>query len=278
MKGVFKMYAVDFEYDNQYLSDFGFIICEFDASSGATVAEAGSKITFNKVSRNSGKSSSLTGTVYEECVQCTFDICKSPDLYEYEDREISNDEYRDIVRWLNRREFLKFQILDEEDSEHDTCYYNVSFNIDKIKINEKLYGLQLTLESDKPFGYGEEKIISLSFDGTSSAKKIFDTSDEIGYIYPNMIITCKATGDLTVCNKTVDCTMLIKNCKKGEEITINGEAQTIISSLDSHDISNDFNYEFLKISNTYKNRYNEISTTKACNIIIKYSPIIKDAL
>lgn len=51
------MRAIDFEYDNQYLSDYGFIICDFNFSSGANEVDAGSTITFNKISRHSGKRS-----------------------------------------------------------------------------------------------------------------------------------------------------------------------------------------------------------------------------
>lgn len=271
------MYAIDFEYDGQYLSDYGFIICQFDASTGVNIAEAGSKITFNKVSRNNGKSYSLTGAKYTECVQTTFDICKNPDLYDYEDREITNDEYRDLMRWLNRREFLKFQAFDEMNGERDTCYYNVGFNINKIEIAGKLYGLRLTLESDKPFGYGQEQSVSWTFSDVSVSKILSDVSDEIGYIYPNMTITCNAEGDLSIFNELENCTMQIKNCSVGEIITINGESQTIETTYSSHDICNDFNYEFFRIGNTINNRSNKISVSKPCSIVIKYTPIIKDA-
>lgn len=270
------MYAIDFEYDGQYLSDYGFIICHFDAASGANVADAGSKITFNKVSRNHGKSYSLTSTRYGECIQTVFDICKNPDLYDDSEREISNDEYRHLMRWLNRREFLKFQVLYEETDERDICCYNASFNVDKIKIAEKLYGLRLTMESDKPFGYGEEQVVSWDFSDPSVSKVLNDVSDEIGCTYPNIKITCNANGDFSICNKTEDCTMEIKNCSVGEIITIDGETQTIATTYNGHDISNDFNYGFLKIGNTIDNRKNEISVSQPCRIEIRYRPIIKD--
>ena len=270
------MYATDFEYDGQYLSDYGFIICHFDYSSGANVATAGSKITFEKVSRNKGKQHSLTNTRYDECVTATFDICKNPELYETEEMMIENDEYRDLMRWLNRREFLKFQALDEDDKLRDTCYFNVSFNVEKIKIAEKMFGLRLTLESDKPFGYGQELTTSWTFSNVSASKILSDMSDEIGYIYPNMKITCKADGDLSIYNELENCTTVIKNCSVGEIITINGSEQIISSSDSEHDICNDFNWEFPKIGNTINNRSNKISVSKPCSIIITYSPIIKD--
>lgn len=166
------MRAIDFEYDNQYLSDYGFIICDFNFSSGANEVDAGSTITFNKISRHGGKRYGLSSTQYDECVTTSFDICKNPDIYDPEDMEISNDEYRDIMRWLNRREFLKFQVIDDgnDNFERDTCYYNASFNVDKIKINEKLCGMRLTMETDKPFGYGQEQSVSWTFSDSNVSK------------------------------------------------------------------------------------------------------------
>lgn len=267
------MYAIDFEYDGQYLSDYGFIICHFDASRGANVADAGSRITFNKISRNNGKSYSLTSTKYSECVTCTFDICKDPDRYGDENREISNLEYRNLMRWLNRREFLKFQALNNEKT---VCYFNVSFNISKILIAERLYGLRLTLESDRPFGYGQEQSVSFTFTDASEIKILRDISDEVGYTYPDMTIICNADGDLSIHNELEHCTMVIKNCSIGEIISIKGETQIISSSYSSHDICNDFNYEFFRIGNTIDSRNNNISVSKPCHIVIKYIPIIKD--
>ena len=272
------MYAIDFEYDGQYLSDYGFIICKFDVASGANVADAGSKITFNKVSRNNGKTYSLTSTKYGECIQCTFDICKNPDLYDYEHREITNDEHRDLMRWLNRKEFLKFRVFYDNENSTDVCYYNASFNISKIKISEKTYGLQLLLESDKPFGYGEERSYSWTFLNENDTKILNDVSDEIGYIYPDMIITCNSNGDLSIFNESQDCTMVVKNCSIGEIIYVNGKSQTISTTYYDHDICKDFNYDFFKIGNTYKNRINKISVSMSCHIVMKYNPIVKDTL
>lgn len=273
----YVLYAIDFEYDGQYLSDYGFIICKFESSSGATIADAGSKITFEKVARNKGKQFSLVNTKYEECVTTSFDICKNPDIYDdYDDRLISNDEYRDLMRWLNRREYLKFQVFDEDDNIRDTCYYNVSFNVEKIKIADRLFGLRLTLESDKPFGYGQEQSVTWEFSDVTVSKILSDMSDEIGYVYPDMRIYCNADGDLSIYNELENCTMTIKNCQIGEIITVKGKEQIITSSYASHDIVNDFNFEFFKIGNTIDNRNNRISVSALCTVTITYSPIIKD--
>lgn len=266
------MYSIDFEYDGQRLSDYGFIICKFNPSNGVEIIDSGSKITFNKIAMNNGKRFGLTSAIYKECIQFTFDICKNPDLYDYEEREISDNEYKDIMRWLNRREFIKFKFIDEYKRD---CYYNGSFNVERIQIAEKTYGLHLILETDKPFGYGETENITLRFENDTTTNIIEDVSDEIGYIYPSLSIVCGIDGDLYLYNKSINCTMLIKNCSAGEQITIDGDILAIFSSNDSHDICNDFNYEFFKIGNTLDSRENIINASMPCIVDVKYSPIIK---
>lgn len=267
------MNAIDFEYDGQYLSDYGFIICDFNGSSGADSISAGSALTFNKVSRFGGKLHSLTSTQYDECITTTFDICKDPDVYD--DMEITGDEFRDLMRWLNRREFLKFQIHDSE-LDYETCYFEASFNIEKIKIHEVTYGLRLNMETNKPFGYGIEQRVKWTFHDVDASRLLSDISDEIGSIYPSLTITCGADGDLQIYNDFNGCTTEIKNCTNGEVITIDGDTQIISSSLSTHKVYEDFNYEFFKIGNTYNNRNNRISVSKACTLEIRYTPIIKD--
>lgn len=269
------MYALDFEYDGQYLSDYGFIVCDFNYSGGSVNADAGSKLTFDTVSRNGGKDYGLSSTQYDSCITSEFDICKNPDVYD--DLEISNDEYRDLIRWLNRREFLKFQVINTDDTESATCYYNASFNIDKIKIREKLFGLHLTMETNKPFGYGQAVTYTWDISDTSENYLLYDISDEIGETYPDMEITINAEGDFSIYNDMTDCTMAINDCSVGEVITIHGSAQIIETSLSTHNIANDFNYNFFKIGNAINNRTNRITVTKACELKITYNPVIKDA-
>lgn len=273
------MYAIDFEYDGQYLSDYGFIICDFNGTYGIAEASAGSVITFNKVQRDKGKKYSLSSTQYSECVSATFDICKNDEFWERDQLEITNDEYRDLMRWLNRREFLSFQLVDDTD-EYETkesCFYDASFNIEKILINSKLYGLRLKMETDKPFGYGQEQRVSWNFTDTGSPKNLSNISDEIGSLYPTLIVTCMRNGDLSIHNELEGCTTVIKNCQVGEVITIHGDTQIITSSFLAHDICSDFNYDFFRIGNTIKTRSNMISVSMPCKLEIRYRPIIKDS-
>lgn len=272
------MYALDFIYDGRLLSDYGFIVCNFDYSNGFETASIGSNITFNKVSQHSGRNFSLTSAVYGECITSTFDICKNPNFFNGNERIITNEEYRQIVQWLNRREFLKFHLIDEGNSDfvNENCYYNASFNIEKIKLNEILYGLRLTMETDKPFGYGVETKLKLIFSTANSSKVMPIISDEYGHIYPDVTILCKKDGNITLKNLTEKCSTTIKNCKFGEVIHLYGEQQIIQTSLSSHDICNDFNYDFFRIGRTFSNANNTIAASIPCDVEIKYTPIIKD--
>jgi len=265
------MYALDFEYDGQLLSNFGFMICEFDGSYGVDMLETGFNITFDKASRNNGKKNSLISSHYDECYTTSFHICKDPN--KYDDLKISSDEYRELVRWLGRSEFLKFRIINEDDIGCAPCYYNASFNFQKITINDILYGLALTMQTDAPFGYGDPYENTWEVEAGATIK-FDDQSDEIGLINPEITVVCKATGDLVITNTSFASSMIINNCSVGEVISISGDAQIITTSFPSHKIFNDFNYEFLAIGNNYDNRTNVISFSQPCTFTIKYNPII----
>lgn len=269
------MYALDFEYDGKFLSDFGFIICEFDKSMGGfDAASAGSNLTFNTVQIDNGKYFSLQSVKYDECISATFGICKNPELFD--DMQVTNDEYRDLIRWLNRRDFHKFQVIMEDDEIRDACYFNASFNVEKVKIADVLYGLNLSMVTDRPYGYGKELTNVLSITDTSKEYILSDVSDEIGFIYPDVKIKVLSSGNLKIHNSFMDSMTIINNCTGGEEITMHGKEQLIETNKPTHKIMNDFNFEFIKLGNDYRDRFNIFTSTLPCEITITYSPIIKD--
>ena len=268
------MRAVDFEYDNIRLSDFGFIMCNFNYSTDVEVADAGVQLTFEKVSKRKGQTFSLINSSYEDSLQTTFDICKNPD--EFDDLEITDDEFLEISRWLNRKEFLQVYFI-YDDIDKETRYYCGTFTFQKIMISEKLYGLQLTLVTDKPFAYGEKIIYHENISDIAKPFRLYDFSNIIRSFAPNIKIICAESGKLTIKNELLNSTMTYNNCTKGEIITVDGDAETISSSLNAHDIWNDFNYEFLKIGNTFIDRFNTITVSLPCTLEIEYYPIIQDS-
>lgn len=103
-----------------------------------------------------------------------------------------------------------------------------------------------------------------------------DTSHEEGYIYPHTEITVHEDGNLKIYNAIEDRNTYIANCVAGEIITM--DYPIIQSSISSHNIQNDFNWNFFRVANTYENSRNDLVASIPCTIKIKYSPIVKVGL
>ena len=264
------MKAYDFEFDGKKLSEFGFTICYF-GSKGLETISNGSQITFNTVSTLVGTKHELVSTEYEECLETTIQICKhscSSDV-----TEISPHEFREMTKWLSRKKFLKFKILEEA---YIDLYYEASFNVSRIEIDGKLYGLELEVRTNRPFALKEPKVIVIRNFKKDGNYSINDSSNEEGYIYPFTEITVNEDGDLNIYNAIEDRNTCIKNCKTGEVITM--DYPVITSSLSSHMIQDDFNWNFFRIANTYDRSRNDLTISIPCTMKIKYSPIVKVGL
>ena len=198
--------------------------------------------------------------------------------------EITKEEFADIGRWLNRREFLKFRIIENNkvDLDSQACFFNASFNISKITINETLYGIRLSMETDSPFGYGQERVHKWSLTDTETTVSLYDQSGDIGFIYPKVIIKSGVNGDITLKNEMTGCKTVIKNCSDGETITLHGDTLVITTDKTTHKIYDDFNFDYFTIGNIFENTENKITillsqtSSKPTIITIKYNPIIKD--
>lgn len=261
------MKASDFEFDNNSLSSFGFIICSFEGKGLKTVTN-GSTITFNTVSTMKGEKHELTSSEYGECLTTTFQICKHPCITD--NKEISFDELREIMKWLNRKGFHKFKLLDDD---YMDIFFEASFNVSKIEMSGKVYGLELEVFTNRPYALHEPISITIKNIQRNGTKNIYSQSDEEGYIYPEMEIIMDSDGDLEIYNSSENRTMRIANCKVGEVIKLN--YPIIESSLSTHKINNDFNWKFFRIANSFKNRINELTISLPCTIKMKYTPVVK---
>ena len=264
------MKAFDFEYDNRNLSSYGFIICNFDSKGKNTVSN-GSTITFNTISTLGGSKHNLTSVEYEECLETTIQICKnycSSDI-----KEISSTELRELTKWLSRKNFLKFKILDDD---YIDLYFEASFNISRIEYDGKLYGLELHVITNSPFARKEPRVVNIINIKQDGKYSLNDTSYEEGYIYPYTEITINQDGNLNIYNAIEDRNTYIANCVAGEVITM--DYPVIQSSVSSHNIQNDFNWNFFRVANTFNNSRNDLTISIPCTIKVKYSPIVKIGL
>lgn len=217
-----------------------------------------------------GTKHQLISSEYADCLTATIQICKN--VCNNVGYEISVEDARDIMRWLNRKGFHKFKLLDEE---YSGIFFNASFNVSKIELNGRIVGFELNMVTDAPFGYQEPVV--LDFDMSANIiKGIYNRSDMEGFVYPNMTIVVKQAGDFELRNLAEDRVMIIKNCSAGETITI--DYPLITSSLGNSrktKIQNDFNWVFFRLSSTFKNKSNEITSSLPCSMIIEYLPVAK---
>lgn len=259
------MKALDFEFDSIRLSDKNFMLCRFDSGGVDTIDMP--EITFNTVSTSHGLYNHITSVAHEDCLAFTLQICKN--LCDDSNMEISVDDLRDLTRWLCRKKFCKFKLIDDELS---GIYFMASFNLSRVEIDGKLIGLELSATTNSPHAFAEP--VTLKFDAEAEEElNIYNKSDLEGHIYPNLKITMNGSGDFEMRNKTEDRTMKIKNVTDGEEIII--DYPMIFSNISEHKIQNDFNFVFFRLVSTFKNRLNVITTSLPCSIELTYLPIVK---
>ena len=261
------MQCYDFEYSGKCLSDFGFIICKFDSKGVETVSN-GSTITFNTVSTLNGMKHELTSSKYDKCLEATFQICKHSCADGIQ--EISMIETREIMRWLNRKGFHKFKLLDED---YVDIFFEASFNVSKIEINGKVYGFELSMVTNRPFAVHNPVFVEIDNIEENGVKVVSSNSDEEGYIYPEMEIVVKQDCDLSIVNEAENRETSIANCVANEIITFN--YPIIQTSNSNHKIQNDFNWVFFRLSNSFDSKLNKLIISHPCTIKIKYYPIIK---
>lgn len=265
------MKASDFEFNGKRLSEFGCIIANFDGGKGLETID-GAEITFNTIPSLNGSIYHLASSVYESCLETTIQIAKyscSAGI-----QEITATEHRNLTRWLSQKKFMKFKILDEN---HIDLYYNAAFStISKIEIDGRLMGLELNIVTNSPHALKEPKTITVKNLEVDGKHSINDISHEEGYIYPYTEITVNQDGDLKIYNAIENRDTYIANCVAGEVITM--DYPVIESSISSHNIQNDFNWNFFRVANTYENSRNDLTISLPCTIKIKYSPIVKVGL
>lgn len=269
-KGIY-MVLKDFGYDGEKLSDYGFMPCVIN-SDGAI--DFGSTLKFNTVKTGCTGINRLVSSEYENVCTATFDVCKNP--CKFENFGITDIELRQLSRWLNKRQYKKFKPV-YENGEFDDMYFLGSFNLTPISVGTNIVGITLAFTSNAPYGYGETGTMEYTIENADGFFYFSDTSDEMGFNYPSTVkITCAASGDLKITNDADENhTVLIKNCKTNETITLDCVNEIITTNMSHAKLFNDFNYNYIRFYNEYDNTQNKFTVSLPCKISIDYSPIRK---
>ena len=151
------MKAHDFEFNNKRLSQFGMVICQFDGSKGLDTVADGAEINFTTVPVMRGLKHNLVSVNYESGLETTLQICKY--FCNGGIQEITPIEHRNLTAWLCRKNFLKLKFLDEANID---LYHEAIINVGRIEIDGKLMGLELSIQTNRPFALKEAKTISIT--------------------------------------------------------------------------------------------------------------------
>ena len=259
----------DFIYDGRALSDFGYVLVfdnneeELDISS----------IELNTISSARNDRSYNVGYKYSENYSRTFYITKNP-CVDNEDEFLSDYDISELSRWLCRKQFNWFRYIDEDMESNDEIWYKGYFTAKKSYVGDNVWGLQLTLHTDSPYGYTRPIVGKY----TSSSFAVNVNSDEEGYIYPDITIQMQESGDLTLTNTTEGRSTTLAGCVSGEVIHLFGYDIQQINSTASHDYINQFNYKFPRLWYSYGNTINNFTVNRNCIITMEYREIRKVGL
>ena len=279
------MYATDFEYADKRLSDFDCVTCYLDSKAGVSEIDIGCDITFQTVKNNHSSIRYKTSASYENVFSTTFQIMKNPEGKNQNDMYMTYDEVRNLMKWLNCREYNRFKVL-SDDTLEDIHYYG-SFNVKQKTYHDRIIGLILTFTGNSPYGFGET--IKNEFDFTEDdfastdhvSFHVYGDSDELGNIYPVVTIIPKKDCLQHACeitNATTNTAMVLENLKKDEVVRLDGEHKIITSSDKVHSAStlcNDFNYQWLDLLISNDSQENVYTINTPCYIAIEYTPIRK---
>lgn len=216
----------------------------------------------------SGKEQPFLYQTYSSTLSFTISIIKNPCMDD--NIYFTVEDIEELKRWLCRPAPHIFRLID---SQYSDVYWEGSFNLTEEVTGSNRIGVTITFVSTRPFALQND----IQYSGTVNSGDtitINDSSVEQGFLYPDMVITCLADGELEIYNDFESRATIVKNCQADEEITFSKYLQ-ISTSNTMHDIYNDFNYQFFRICNNYETNENVITFSIPCRYSITYNPIRK---
>lgn len=270
------MAITDFIFDGQALSDFGYMVVFENTENVVDVSVMDYDIVKAALSDESRRVSHKYESNYSSTFTIMKSLCDNPD-----ESSLTKDDITELTKWLVRKQYKWFRFVDDDDD--DEIWYKAQFQIKKEYIGENVISLQVTLNTNAPYGFTREIVNAFSNDDNQDFYEINIHTDEEGVIYPTCKIDIISDGNVELYsgNTANDLQFItqINNCVAGEIITIDGESLQITSNID-HDFTNDFNYVYPRFCSTYRNTKNYLwlQGSSGYEITLKYRGIRKVGL
>lgn len=246
-----RVYACDFLFNGVSAHSQGFGLCTWDEGGNADVTNAGSTIELTTAKPVRSDKWYSYGQEYSKPL--TFKI----HLIKIDYSDISAREKAMIARWLLRNDgYKKFQF--GSDGYFDIVYNATGIDMKEINVIGTV-GLEVEFVCESPFGHSPTQTKQYKVNGQNQVYNFANGSDEIGYLYPRMIITVDADCDISIVNQfDANRETKITKCKAGEIIRLNNELKIIKSSIPLlHEIQDCFNYQWLRF---YRNDFDGNNT------------------
>lgn len=253
-----------FIFDNKTSDDFGLLICNIEGKEPSE--SSGGEIEITKIESPIQNRWCKSGNShYKDALQFSFQVVKSSfkpfDAYEYSS----------ISRWLCRKDDYKDFMITRQD--YDNIHFYVQFNVSPVEVAGNIIGITVTGTTDSPFGYSQLNKYVIESNGYAEYT-IFDLSDEIGYIYPNIEINVNRNCDISITNLHENRTFTLNDCVANEIIKIDGKLLQMTTNA-NRNIYESTNYIFPRIANDYDNRKNVFRVQGNCTVTMKYRQIRK---
>ena len=245
--------AKDFTFCDKKLSDFGFMIADFDNSLDDSASCGNIELITTRPPMSANNI--VHGISYGDPIKLDFQIVK----FDFancicSETPVTNEEQENLMRWLIKRNYNYIYF----DDDIHLCF-NVHMNVTPKKVGGVIRGFQITATNDSVYSYSVGRAMSLN-----NGENLFtDESSVVGYMYPSFRIVADASGDVVVEHKEDDRKMVISNCLPGEELLIDCKHKTIKSNVAAHNLSSDFNFVFTRLFNTEETRENTITVTNS---------------
>ena len=153
---------IDFEYDGKKLSDFGMIVSTLDGT--VESMNIGNNISDSDVKAPGTDEYLSIGMDYSEKLVANIKIfnfnCDKKNDFQTLDEITINK----LMRWLNRRGYYKFKPI-YEDGSYSDVYFKGTFNVELIMNGSNVIGLDLTLNTNAPYGFRDIDKFEFSFNG-----------------------------------------------------------------------------------------------------------------
>lgn len=275
------MTGMYFEFDGIHSKDLNLKIVGFDGVKNGT-ATAGNQIEFNTIKVPNTNRWMKTSSSYSEVLSFSFQVAKMDCTKQR--NVISERELAFFIRWLVRKDYKYLRIIQDG---YENIYYNARLNVARYEIAGETAGLEITVSCDAPYGYSDIKSFCYSTNNLTDSFTLYDDSDEIGYLYPELveIEVLQDNADVVIKN-SIDIgerNTIIKGCKEKDIITFTSGLKASLQRYNSNNnsyvpipISDSFeNWCFPRICNTFSKRNNVYEITNIKNISIAWRAVRK---